>query len=180
MWTVGLPSTLATARLRLRPARLEDADDMFERWARDIEVARYLTWRPYHDIALVRAYLVDALEAQAQGRRWLWSIEQRETAQLVGQISAHPEGPRVMLGYVLARAYWGRGYMTEAVRALNDAILDRPGYFRVWAVADIDNPASARVMEKAGMTFEGRLRRWIIHPNVSAEPRDVHCYARVR
>jgi len=177
---VSLPSTIITGRLRLRPARLEDADAMFERWARDIEVARYLTWRPYSDVSLVRAYLVDALEAQTQGRRYLWSIERRETGELTGQISAHPEGPRVMLGYVLARPYWGRGYMSEAVRALADAVLARPEYFRVWAVADVDNPASARVMEKAGMSFEGRLRRWIIHPNVSLEPRDVLCYAKVR
>lgn len=174
------PAIIPTERLRLRPVAVADAEAMFERWARDIEVARYLTWRPYDDVALVRAYLLDAVDAWSRGARYLWSIELRGTGELIGQISAHPEGPRMNLGYVLARPWWGRGFMTETVRAVADALLRQPEVFRVWAVADVDNPASARVMEKAGMIFEGTLRRWIIHPNVSAEPRDVRCYARVR
>jgi RimJ/RimL family protein N-acetyltransferase len=47
-------------------------------------------------------------------------------------------------------------------------------------VCDVDNIASARVMEKAGLTLEGRLRRWLVHPNISDEPRDCLGYARVR
>ncbi|MGH6943752.1 MAG: GNAT family N-acetyltransferase, partial [Geminicoccaceae bacterium] len=82
--------------------------------------------------------------------------------------------------YVLARPFWGRGYMTEAVRALIRAALADPWIFRVWAFCDVENLASARVMEKAGMSFEGRLRRWTVHPNVGPEPRDVLCYAKVR
>jgi ribosomal-protein-alanine N-acetyltransferase len=50
----------------------------------------------------------------------------------------------------------------------------------VWAVCDVDNLASARVLEKAGMGREGRLRRWVLHPNVSAAPRDCWCYAHVK
>lgn len=175
-----LPDTITTARLRLRPAAIEDAEALFEGWGRDPEVARYLTWRPYDDVALVRAYLVDAVDARARGVRYLWSIELRDSGRLVGQISAVPEGPRVNLGWVLGRAWWGRGLMTEAVRAVAETALGEPTVFRVWAVADVDNPASARVMEKAGMTYEGTLRRWIVHPNISDEPRDVLCYAKVR
>ena len=67
--------------------------------------------------------------------------------------------------------------MTEAVKALVTWALQRPEIYRVWAVCDIDNKASARVMEKAGMQREGILRRWSIHPNVSNEPRDSYCYA---
>ena len=51
---------------------------------------------------------------------------------------------------------------------------------RVWAVCDIDNRASARVLEKIGFEQEGVLRRWITHPNVGPEPRDALCYSRVR
>lgn len=52
--------------------------------------------------------------------------------------------------------------------------------WRIWGVCDIDNQASARVLEKVGMQKEGVLRRWISHPNVSSEPRDCLCYSRVR
>jgi hypothetical protein len=54
------------------------------------------------------------------------------------------------------------------------------GIFRVWALCDVDNLASARVMEKVGMQREGILRRWILHPNLSDEPRDVYCYSVVK
>ena len=70
--------------------------------------------------------------------------------------------------------------MTEAPRALVDHTLARPSTWRVWAVCDVDNVASARVLENAGMEREGTLRRYIVHPAVSPIPRDVHLYARVR
>ena len=61
-----------------------------------------------------------------------------------------------------------------------DWIKQQPGVFRFSAVHDVDNPASGRVMEKAGMAFEGIMRRAAIHPNISDEPRDVALYAWVR
>jgi [ribosomal protein S5]-alanine N-acetyltransferase len=177
---VILPETLETARLRLRPARLDDALAVFSGWASDPQATRYLSWRPYDDVALARAFLADAIAARHRGRRCLWSLERDESGEIIGQVDALLEGHRVYLGWVLARRHWGRGYMSEAVRAVVEASLGAPEIFRVWAVCDVDNPASARVMEKAGMDFEGRLRRFIVHPNLGPEPRDVLCYAKVR
>jgi [ribosomal protein S5]-alanine N-acetyltransferase len=87
---------------------------------------------------------------------------------------------RVAVGYVLARSAWGKGYVPEALRAVIDVLWTRPEIYRVWAVCDVDNPASARVLEKVGMEREGVLKRYIAHPNVSEEPRDVYCYAFTR
>ena len=61
-----------------------------------------------------------------------------------------------------------------------DYAFENPCMYRVWAVCDVDNVASARVLEKAGMSFEGILRRYQIHPNIGPEPRDARCYARMR
>jgi ribosomal-protein-alanine N-acetyltransferase len=58
--------------------------------------------------------------------------------------------------------------------------LTRSSVFRVGAVCDAANIASARVMEKAGLTREGLLRRWLVSPNISDEPRDFLIYARSR
>jgi RimJ/RimL family protein N-acetyltransferase len=58
--------------------------------------------------------------------------------------------------------------------------LQQPSIFRIGAVCDVENIGSARVMEKAGLLREGLLRRWLVHPNVSDEPRDCWSYARVR
>ena len=58
--------------------------------------------------------------------------------------------------------------------------LDQDGIWRADACCDVENPASARVMEKTRMTFEGVLRRWSVHPNGGPEPRDCRFYAKVR
>ena len=104
----------------------------------------------------------------------------RETGRLAGAIDIRPDGHRVELGYILGRAYWSQGFMTEVVGAGGDWALAQPEVHRIWAVCDVDNRASARVLEKVGMEREGRLRRWSAHPNVSLAPRDCWCYARVK
>ena len=58
--------------------------------------------------------------------------------------------------------------------------LSQYGIWRLWSVCDVENAGSARVMEKAGLSREGLLRRWIIHPNLSDEPRDCFVLAKVK
>jgi RimJ/RimL family protein N-acetyltransferase len=70
--------------------------------------------------------------------------------------------------------------MTEALAEVVRWALYQDTIWRIGAVCDVENVASARVMEKVGLTKEGILRRWIMHPNVSDLPRDCFSYARVR
>jgi [ribosomal protein S5]-alanine N-acetyltransferase len=70
--------------------------------------------------------------------------------------------------------------MTEALTAAVEWALAQSEVWRIGDVCDVDNLASARVMEKAGLTREALLRRWSMHPNVSSEPRDCFSYARSR
>jgi RimJ/RimL family protein N-acetyltransferase len=87
---------------------------------------------------------------------------------------------RVRLAFVLARPYWGRGYITEAARTLIEWAFYQPEIYRVEAYCDVENRASIRVLEKIGMQREGVLRRSGYAPNLSEEPRDSFCYAKVR
>lgn len=64
------------------------------------------------------------------------------------------------IGYWLGRAYWGRGIATQATRALSDWALAQPGYRRLFAAVFAWNPASARVLERAGYVLEGRMRNY--------------------
>ena len=98
----------------------------------------------------------------------------------IGSIGMLIDKHKAMYGYVLGRVHWGKGYMTEALRFLLDWTMDQPEIYRAYAFCDIDNPASARVMEKAGMTREGIFRRDHIAPNISPEPRDCIVCAKVR
>jgi ribosomal-protein-alanine N-acetyltransferase len=86
----------------------------------------------------------------------------------------------MLFGYVLDRSFWGRGLMPEALRFAVDWALAQPEVFRAYAFCDVDNPSSARVMEKAGMIREGVLRRWHVCPNIGPDPRDCILCAKVR
>jgi len=174
------PDHLDTDRLHLRLPRRDDAPVIFAAYAQDAEVTRYLTWRPHKSVDESYAIIDLTLKLWREGTAFTYVITLKDIDSPIGKIAIHPDGFKVSLGYVLARSYWGKGYMTEAVRAVTDWLLRQPDIYRVYATCDVDNPASARVMEKAGMKYEGLLRRYMIHPNVSDEPRDCLMYARVR
>jgi RimJ/RimL family protein N-acetyltransferase len=177
---VTKPQTLKTERLKLRKVKLSDAEAIFRQYAQDPEVTRYVSWRAHHSLDETREYVRMCLLAWDVGKAYHWAIERLEDKQVIGMVIARIVGEKWELGFVLARAYWGKGYMTEAVRGLVAWALKQKEIYRVWAVCDTDNVASARVMEKAGMQREGTLRRWSVHPNLSLEPRDSYCYAIVK
>jgi RimJ/RimL family protein N-acetyltransferase len=169
-----------TARLRLRPPTVGDAPEIFARYAQDPEVTRYLVFVPHRAVTETVAFLRTCEDAWRDDLGWSWVIEARDDGRLLGMIDLRRDGSRREIGYVLARPEWGRGYMTEALRAVLAAAFADPTVWRVWAGADIENLASQRVMEKAGMTREGVFRRFGRHPNRSPDPRDAVIYAKVR
>jgi RimJ/RimL family protein N-acetyltransferase len=79
--------------------------------------------------------------------------------EVVGGAGLRLQGPgEADLGYVFRRDAWGRGFATQAARALIRYGFDMLRLHRIWATCDVENGASARVLAKAGMTQEGRLR----------------------
>lgn len=174
------PERLETDRLALRRPVADDARAIFERYAQDEEVTRYLTWHPHATLDETRAFLRRCDAGWDTGNDLTWALTLGGDENLIGMVGVRPRGHKPDIGYVLAREHWGRGYMTEAASAIVTLALRDPDVHRVWAVCDVDNRASARVLERVGMTHEGVLRRWIVHPNISEIPRDVNCYARVR
>jgi [ribosomal protein S5]-alanine N-acetyltransferase len=176
-----LPMRIETERMVLRPPRLSDAASVFGEYAQDPAVTRYLTWRPHADVAETRAYLDRCEAGWASGRELIWALTFREhEAGVIGMIGLRPAGHKADIGYVLGRRFWGRGLMPEAGRAVLAEAFRDEGVHRIWAVCDVENTASARVLDKLGMTREGLLCRWIVHPNVSPLPRDALVYAVVR
>jgi RimJ/RimL family protein N-acetyltransferase len=175
------PDAIRTTRLFLRCPRLSDAETLFASYAHDPDVARYTVWTPHRTVGETHDYLVAILAQREAGTSWTYIID-TDAAEAVGAFTFH-FGSRphsVAVGYVLARRLWGQGYMTDALVAAVDWAFTQPQVSRLWAVCDSANAASARVMEKAGLQFEGILRRWETHPNVDPDhPRDCRCYARV-
>ena len=152
---------IETHRLILRPFRAEDAEDMFANWASDPEVTRFLTWPPHSDAGVTRRLLSQWISHYEDGGYFQWAIELRETGAVIGSIAVVKLEEAIgsaEIGYCLGRAFWGRGIMPEALRAVMDYLFDTAGLNRIWAGHDVNNPKSGRVMEKAGMRKEGILR----------------------
>jgi ribosomal-protein-alanine N-acetyltransferase len=175
-----LPAELLTTRLRLRPVAPTDADAIFQGYARDTQVCRYMIWAPHTDIGVTRDFIASRVAACQDGSSCSYVITERTRDVAIGMLEARLLATMVDIGYVLAPAHWGRGYMSEAVRTLANVALDEAGFFRVQAFCDAENVPSRRVLEKAGFAHEGRLARYGVHPNISPEPRDCDLYARVR
>lgn len=152
---------LETHRLVLRPYRYEDADDMFENWASDPEVTRFLTWPAHSSVEVSQNVLKAWIPHYEEDTYFNWAIEWKETGHVIGNIAVvafDQTTQAANLGYCLGRAFWGRGIMPEAIRAVMDYLFDVVGVNRVAAEHDILNPKSGRAMDKAGMHEEGILR----------------------
>ncbi|MGH8593729.1 MAG: GNAT family N-acetyltransferase [Gammaproteobacteria bacterium] len=176
-----LPDRLQTERLVLREPREADARMLFDAYTQDIEVARYMVWRPHTALAETEAFIAQCIQDWAAGHRQPYVVALREDVHhAVGMLEARTPSHVVDIGYVLARSLWGRGLMPEAIRALTEAALAVPGFFRIQATCDVENRTSARTLEKSGFVREARLERYTLHPNVSPEPRACFMYARCR
>lgn len=176
-----LPDELTTRRLTIRPPRAADAPRIFDGYTQDAGVARYMIWRPHHDPAQTQAFIDECIEAFRHGVKRPYMLALREDPETpIGMLEARMAGHVVDIGYVLARKHWGAGLMPEAIESLASAILASPGFFRVQATCDVENVQSARTLEKAGFTREGRHERFMVHPNVDSEPRASYMYARCR
>jgi RimJ/RimL family protein N-acetyltransferase len=156
----------------------DDAQAIFERYASDPEVTRYMGWPRHTSVADSRAF-VDFSEDE--WKRWPAGpllVFSRETGQLLGSSGLGMEGSDcAATGYVFARDVWGLGYATETLAAMVDWAVELQ-IERLYALCHTDHRASWRVMEKCGFTREGILPRHLVFPNLSAEPRDVFSYAR--
>jgi len=171
------PEIIETERLLLRPPVVADAAAVFNAYARDPEVTRYLIWKPHRHIQETEHFLAGCVTGWADNTRFPWVITLKGSGELIGMVEIRTGGFKADVGYVLSRQYWGKGVMTESLRPIVEWALGQEEIYRVWALCDADNQASARVLEKVGMQREGILRRNILHPNVSDEPRDCYCYA---
>lgn len=171
---------ILTERLRLRPPTENDAERIFARYGQDAEVCHYMSWTPHRSIDDTLAFLTRIVSDNADGRSLGYLIFSRDSSELLGSVGGAIEKFRLQFGYCLARDAWGSGFATEAARAFLNAAWSKPELVRIQAFCDVENRASARVLDKIGMHFEGTLRRYMVLPNLGDLPRDVHCYAQTR
>jgi ribosomal-protein-alanine N-acetyltransferase len=168
---------LETSRLALRELRVDDARAV-NAYASDPEVVRYLDWGP-STLEDTERFLATARAARDAVPRTAYhlAVVLRSTGRLIGGCRIEVRRPADRggdIGYAFDRYAWGRGYATEATRALLEFGFDSLELHRIWATCDVRNRASARVLEKLGMRREGHLRQTT---RPKGEWRDSYLYA---
>ncbi len=171
--------TLQTPRLILRKLELSDAEDIFA-YASNPQVATYTSWAAHQSIDETYKYLNDfVFELYRSGQGMDWGIVEKASGKLIGTCGLYTmsEHRRGTLGYALNRDYWGQGLMTEVAKAAIAFGLHVMQLQRIQAICDVDHIASARVLEKVGMQFEGILHNYVFYKE---RPWNVKMYAIVR
>lgn len=163
MLTHNGTQSIETPRLLLRPFTLDDAEPMFRNWASDEAVTKHLTWPPHASVEVSKAVLTDWIAHYPEPAFYNWAIVLKENGpEPIGSIAAvqiQEKTRCASMGYCVSRAHWGKGIMVEALSALIGFFFDEVGINRVEADHDPNNPASGRVMQKAGMVHEGTMRQ---------------------
>ncbi len=139
---------LRTKRLELRPQALEDARAIFQSFASDPRVTKYMDWLPAQvfDSAVESERYLNLASDIADGKRIAWVIRRLDEARLCGKIELRIDCDNGDIGYVLGATHWGQGIMTEAVTAVL-SFARRLGLRSVTGTCDPDNNASVRVFE---------------------------------
>jgi ribosomal-protein-alanine N-acetyltransferase len=165
-----------TRRLILRRIEERDCGDMFE-YSADENVTRYLTWQPHTNISETKNYLSDLQKKYDSGRFYDWGLVYKEDGRLVGTCgftSINLNKNTCEVGYVLAKKYWGRGLMPEALECVMDFAFDYFGFDKVEARFLDGNEKSKKVMLKAGMIFE-KTEHNVFY--IKSEYKTVHTYS---
>jgi len=174
------PAACLTSRTIMRLVTMFDAAAIFDGYAQDRDVTRFLTWKPHRSRDDTDAYIAHCLATDPAHARTYVLCDRRDGRVRGAMDLRRFGGHRLEFGYVLARRWWGQGLMTEALREVVAWVFTQPALFRIGAVCDVENVTLARVMEKADLTLEGRLHRWSVHPNIGDEPRDCLIYGKCR
>jgi [ribosomal protein S5]-alanine N-acetyltransferase len=171
-------AVLQTERLVHRRPTAEHLQAVFDTYATDPEVTRFVMWHRHASLDDTRAFLAFS---DAHWTRWgsgpLLSFLKSDGALVGGCGLIWESRTHVTTGYLFARQYWGYGFATECVRAMVDYARSE-GARRLSATCHVDNLASARVLVKGGLILEGTLPQHTLFPNLSEVLQDVLSFGR--
>lgn len=164
--------TLETERLILRRHEPSDAEDIFANWASDPVAARFWSWEPHRDIDETKSLLAVWVREYEKPDYYHWAIVDRASGQAIGYVyldSIDEADGSAAVHYLLARAHWNRGLMTEACRRVIEFAFHDVGFRKIRSWRHADNPASGRVMQKCGMRFVKAEKRTLDCARLSGE-----------
>ncbi len=150
---------LYTDRLYLRKVSADDSERIFTCWASDDEVTKYLTWPAHQELETTKQILDYWIKAYEKEPCYRYGIELKKSKELIGMIDVvgYMDGNPI-IGYLLGRAYWNKGYMTESLAAVV-GLLFSEGYTCILIEADERNIGSNAVIQKNGFSFTHKETR---------------------
>ena len=153
---------LETKRLILRKFRMEDYLAMYNNWACEDIVTKFLTWPTHSNSEVTKSVLTDWINNYSKKDYYNWAIELKSEKTIIGNISVvnyREETMSAILGYCMGSKWWGNGIMPEAASAVLKYLFEEVGFNRITAKHDVNNPHSGGVMKNAGMQYEGTNRQ---------------------
>ncbi|MBL6449481.1 GNAT family N-acetyltransferase [Fulvivirga sp. 29W222] len=173
---LNLPENFETERLVIRRLRWEDAPAIYDGYASIHESTRFVSWPTHQSIEDTYSFLSIKEDDWKHGKDYAYGITLKTTGKLIGGLGAINEQGKVAIGYILNKNFEGEGYTTEAVAKLVKLLNEMTNVWRIWALCDVDNIGSHRVLEKNGFKKEGVLQRWFRFVNQNNAIKDCIFY----
>ena len=157
---------LETNNLILRKITAYDAVQAYNNWCSSEEVSKYVLWKKHKNVEVTKN-LYELWEKEYEDpSTYRWIVELKETNEVIGTIDVVSkkliEYDVCEIGYCYGEKFWGKGYATEALKAVIKFLFEECEAETIFADHMSYNPGSGKVMQKAGMTFEGILRSRMI------------------
>lgn len=160
--------TIETERLILRKLEISDLEQVYNNWCSDPKVSKYVTWDMHENIEQTKEYIKFKLGLYEKDYRFDWVVVIKETNEVIGEIDSVKQSLNynlVELGYCYGSKYWNNGYATEALSAVIRYLKEVALVEKVTACHISTNPASGRVMQKAGMNYDATLKEYVVDKN---------------
>jgi ribosomal-protein-alanine N-acetyltransferase len=153
---------IETDRLILRKFYESDLQALYNNWANDSEVTKFLTWTPHTTLEDTESILLDWIHNYSDDKFYQWAIVLKENGnEPIGTISVvhlNEEIHMVHIGYCIGKIWWHKGITSEAFKGIIPFFIEKVGVKRIESRHDPRNPNSGKVMLKCGLQYEGTLR----------------------
>ena len=153
---------IETDRLILRRFELADAEAIFCNWASDAEVTKFLMWPPHKTIDSSFFFFFFNINAYTDKSYYSWVIVPKNIGEPIGSISVVKMDEKISMmhiGYCIGKQWWHQGYTSEALNGVVKFLFEQVGVNRIESRHDPRNPNSGKVMQKAGLVYEGLHRQ---------------------
>ena len=172
-----LPEKTELERVILFRSSVTDAEEIFYAYASKPEATKYLSWKTHETIEDTRAYLAIVEKTRRQGLQASFSVRLKNSNRLIGACGCTFSDGLFQVGYVFSPVFWGMGFATESCRGLLSEILKMKQVNRICSFVDVDNHASARVLEKSGFKQEQIAPEYFIAHNQGGIRKDARLFS---